>query len=381
MSTKVTRVRSRRDVRDFCRLPEVLHARDPRWVGPPSSDIRRFISDGHNPFHQEATIEHFLARDDIGTPVGRIAVVLHPAHMRRHGNKAFFGLFESIDDVNVAKALLAEVEAFAEQRGFCTVQGPCSYTMTQEAGLLVDGFEGPPVVLQPYNPPYYASLMKACGYDVAFSMSTFRVDRDVQSQTIAGVTERGRLAGERLGVTVRSLDPAHFDRDLAVIRCCYNIAFASHPETVAISPAVFSDQAGELKPVVDPRLLRIIEKGGRAVGFTVAVPNVYEILAPSRGRLTLGLLLQWGKRLRSIRSQVVIMIGAEPEASGDRAQSEAFGLGSCLSAEIARSLNEGWYDTVHTTWVHERNWQANMLMRAIGAQKSKQYAVFERSVA
>jgi hypothetical protein len=384
MTIVVVPVRSRRDRSDFVALPHKLYARDVHWIAPLDSAVKRAMDAEANPFHQEAFVEHFVARDARGECVGRVAAVVHPAHNRRHGAKAFFGQFESTNDPNVARALLASVEGWSDARGFRVVQGPCSYTMTQEAGLLVEGFEEQPVLLQSYNPPYYADLLRTAGYDVSFHMSTFKISRDTEAAAVESAMQRGDTAREQLGLSARSIDMSQFAQELERIRLCYNAAFSAHPETVAIERAVFADQANDMKSILDPRLVRIVERRGVPVAFSVAVPNVYELLAPSRGRLTLSLLLRWKRLLRQVRSMVVIMIGGEPTLAGEApaARSRAMqGVGSCLAAELAHALCEANYQTVHTTWIHERNWRALSLMRAIGAKPSKRYAIYERSVA
>lgn len=335
-----------------------------------------------NPFQREAFVEHFIARDAQDNCVGRIAAIVHPAHIQRHGAKAFFGCFEAVDDANVARSLLSAVEAWADERGIPIVQGPCTYAMTQDAGILLEGFELPPVLLQGYNPPYYERLLRTAGYEPAFNMSTFRISRSSEQAAVAAAMERGDGAAERLHLHTRCLNMARFDEDLENIRLCYNAAFAAHPETAQISRPVFADQARELKAIVDPQLVRIVERGGEPVAFAVAVPNVYEILAPSKGRLTLSLLLGWKRMLRQIRSLVVIMVGGDPAAEQKSVRTPlGMGIGSCLAAQLAHALTDGAYDTVHTTWIHEQNWRALTLMRAIGAKPSKRYAIFQRSVA
>lgn len=381
MTVSVTAVRTRRDQRDFVALPSRLYARDERFIAPPDSSVRHAMSPRANPFQQEALIEHFVARDAQGNCVGRVAAVVHPEHIRRHGQKAFFGCFEVVDDANVARSLLAKVEDWADERGIRVVQGPCSYTMTQEAGLLLEGFDAPPVLLQAYNPPYYAELLRAAGYDLAFRMSTFTIGRSTQSKAVQAAMSRGDAATRELGLRARPIEMKRFEDELEGIRVCYNAAFAAHPETAAISRAVFADQAAEMKSIVDPRLVRIVERDGVPRAFSVAVPNVYEILAPSRGRLTLSLLLRWRRLLRQIRSMVVIMIGADPALDEPQSRGPAaHGVGSCLAAQVAHALSDAQYETVHTTWIHEANWRALSLMRAIGATPGKGYGIFERAV-
>lgn len=378
VSVRVVPVRSRRDRWDFAALPEEIYASDSNWIATGKTAMRAAMDPARNPFHREAHTEHFVARDRRGKCVGRVSATIHPDHMRRHGPAAFFGHFECTNSAEVGQHLLAAVEAWAEERGIAVVRGPCSYAMTQEAGLQVDGFEEPAVALQPYNPPYYAELLHAAGYRPAFHMSTFMVSRE--SKAVGQAMRNGDRVVSQLGLSVRTLSMSRFWQDLEQIRLCYNRAFEAHPQTVGISRAVFTEQARELKSIVDPRLLRMLEANGRTLAFTVGIPNVNEVLRGTRGKLTLGLLLRFKRLLAQVQSLVVVMVGADPLlAERQRAAGgPAYGVGSALAAQVAHCLSEQGYRVVHTTWIHDANWRALALMRAIGAEPRKRYAVFQK---
>jgi hypothetical protein len=367
----VSRVRNRSDLRGFVGLPYSIYHGDPNWVAPLKSTLYRTLDSHLNPFHREAEIAHFLARDGSGNTVGRIACVIHPKYIDRHGRKAFFGFFEVIRDERVARLLLETVERWAFERGMDIVAGPYSYTSSQEVGLLVEGFDSPPALLQPYNPPYYSNLIEACGYRRAFEMSAYTMSRARYQHRKEDMFDRGAAILERNRLTVRSADMRRYNEELEILRQLYIKSFAYHPESVPISRAVFNAQGKDLKPIVDPSLVRIIEKDGVPVGFSLLVPNLNEILIGRNGKLSLGLLLRWRSLLKKIKSVVVVMIGADPTLFGR-------GLGRCFTAEIVRAVATGPYNTVHTTWVHENNWMTRSLIHHLGPVPAKQYAVFEK---
>jgi hypothetical protein len=326
-----------------------------------------------NPFHREAAVEHFLCRDSQGTAVGRVAAVIHPGYVDRHGPKAFFGFFETVDDPAVASRLLAAVEAWAWERGFKTIAGPCTYTTTQEAGLLVEGFDEFPALLQSYNPPYYSRLLEGSGYRRVFELHGYTASRAVHREQAMPLVARGDAVLARHQLRVRSVDVRRYAQELETLRQVYNRAFAFHPQTAAISSAVFAEQAAEMRAILDPGLIRIVEHQGRPVAFLVALPNVNEILAPYRGRLTLGFLIRWRRLLRTVRSIVVVMIGADPTIAPP-------GIGRCLAAELVRLLATGQYDTMHTTWIHETNSAVHALLDRVGAVRAKRWAIYQKDV-
>ena len=375
-SIDVQPVRGWRDARHYIAASQAVYHADPAWVPPLRRTILRTMSSRHNPFHQEAVIDHFVARER-GRVVGRIAAVLQPAYIDRYGPCAFFGFFESVPDKQVAESLLSTVEQWATERGMTTLIGPCSYTATQEIGLLVDGFDEPPALMQPYNPPYYADLLHACGYQPSFEMSTYKWHTGERTEAQDLLLARGDEVMRHLGLRVRSGDLRRYDQELESLRRIYNRSFADHPELVPISKPVFHAQAADLRWIIDPDLMRVVEHDGRPVGFAVLVPNLFDIMRGCHGRITPRLALRLATRRNNhvdgIRSAVVVMIGAIPEYFG-------LGIGRVLAAEIVKAGRAGNFDAIHTTWVHEQNHACQAIVRQMHSAPNKQYTVFEKSL-
>jgi GNAT superfamily N-acetyltransferase len=370
-SLVVTPVRTKHDHRAFVRLPWRIYRDDPRWVAPLRVGSSHALDSGTNPFHREATIEHFLARDDTGRVVGRVASTIHPAYVERHGPKAFFGFFESVREPQVAALLLAAVERWAWDRGMEAVAGPVGYTTTQDVGLLIEGFDVAPALMQPHNPAYYGDLIENCGYKRIFEMSSYTWTRAAHGLLLDDLIARGDEILRRQRVTVRDADMRRFDTELEIIRRLYNIAFTHHPHWVPISRPVFITKAKELKPFIDPGLIRIVEKHGEPLAFALMLPNLNEVLARHNGRRTPRMLVSGFFEAPRIRSAVVVMIGARPDIVG-------LGLGRVLTGEIIRVAAGGRYDTIHTTWVHERNTETQALVHRLHSAPTRRYAVMEK---
>jgi GNAT superfamily N-acetyltransferase len=373
---EVQLVRGWRDVRHYIAAPQAVYHADSTWVPPLRHTIQRTMNPRHNPFHQEAVIDHFVARER-GRAVGRVAAILQPAYIDRYGPRAFFGFFESVPDKRVAESLLSTVERWAAERGMTTLIGPCSYTTTQEIGLLVDGFDEPTALMQPYNPPYYADLLHACGYQPSFAMSTYTWRIGERTGAEDRLLVRGDEVMRHLGLRVRSGDLRRYDEELEGLRRIYNQSFANHPELVPISRPVFHAQAADLRWIIDPDLIRVVEHDGRPVGFAVLVPNLFDILRGCHGRITPRLALRLASRrnnhIEGIRSAVVVMIGAIPEYFG-------LGIGRILAAEIVKAGRAGNFDAIHTTWVHEQNRACRAIAQQMRSAPNKRYTVFEKSL-
>jgi GNAT superfamily N-acetyltransferase len=182
-------VAGRLDLRRFLRLPWRIYRGDPHWVPPLLSEQRLLLDRARHPFHQHAEVEYFLARRD-GEVVGRVAAILNWRHNEFHReNTGFFGFFECLRDAGVAAALLAKAERWLRERGMDRVVGPTNFSTNEECALLVDGFDAPPVILMPYNPPYYDALLSAAGYAGAKDLLAYLLTHP--PRTDPGVGPRG----------------------------------------------------------------------------------------------------------------------------------------------------------------------------------------------
>lgn len=359
--------------RAFVELPFRLHRESPAWVPPMRRDALRALQPGGGPLAGEGTVAHWLCRDERGEVVGRIAGVVHDPFLRLHREEAHFGAFESVPDPAVAALLLGAVEQWAAERGLCRVAGPYTYSASGDVGFLTDGDTAEPVMFQPFSPPHYVDLVEAVGYTEAFAMHTYRWTRGDHGDRYPHLARRSQAVAGRHGLTVRNADLSRFDSEAEVLFTLYNRSFGQHPETTPLRWGAFAHEAKALKAVVDPDLIRIFEIDGRPVAFTFLVPNLGEILPRFGGRLTPRFLLSLRRELRRVRSAVVVMVGADPQHFGR-------GLGRCITAEIARSVMDLRYETVHTTWVHEGNRNIRPIICGMGTGPTRRYAVFAREL-
>ena len=359
----------------FIDLPSALYANDRNWVPPYRRDVAHTVSRRRNPFFQVADIQHFVAFDGAGRPAGRVAACIHPAYNNRFSRRyAFFGFFESIANSGVAGALLGEVERWADERGMEAVAGPCSYCPTQDAGLLVEGFNSPPALLQPYNPPYYDRLIRDAGYEPFLSIATYSGDVSALRERTPALLARGDRVLERQGLTARTLDMRRLDRERARLLDLFNDAFSQNAEVAPVEDEVFRFQTSALQAIVDPRLIIFIEREGVPLAFALALPNFNEVLLKHRGRITLPMLLRRKAVLRSIRSMVIVLVGARRSAQG-------LGLSRVVLAELLRNVVAAGYQRFHTTWVDGDNGMMRAGIQRFGhTQPDKRYAIYRKTI-
>jgi GNAT superfamily N-acetyltransferase len=364
----VAPVSGRRELAAFLRLPWLVNAGDPHWVPPLLADQKKLLDRRRHPFHQHADAEYFLARRG-GRVAGRIAAIVNHRHNAFHDERTgFFGFFESVDDDEVATALLATAGDWLRARGMERVLGPMNFSTNEECGLLIDGFETAPRIMMPHNPRYYARLLDAAGYGKAKDLLAYYLDELEPPRRL--VDGAARIARHR-GIVLRSLDMRRFQEELAVIKEIYNSAWERNWGFVPMTEAEVDFMARELRPVVKPELCVIAEVDGQPAGFALGLPDFNQALRHVNGRLfPFGLVkLLW--HMRRIDGIRVLTLGLRP---GYR----SLGLGALLYLRLWTEGVRLGYRHGEASWILEDNWEMRRPLEHMGARIHRTYRIYEK---
>jgi GNAT superfamily N-acetyltransferase len=363
--------RSKADERRFIDFIYRHYRHAEHWVAPLRIERRKLIDTRTNPFYRHAERELFLAERD-GRVVGRIGAIVNHNHNARHGDRVgFFGFFESVDDPQVAAALLEAARGWLRTRGMEAMRGPASPSVNDEYGLLVDGFDLPPAVMMPYNPPYYASLLESCGLRKARDLYAYLV---AEPETVGN--ERMRRAYElflkRGGLRYRSLNMKDFPAEIARLKKIYNRAWQGNWGEVPMTDEEFDALAADLKHIVVPELVIIAETpAGEIAGFALTLPDINQALKDNRnGSLVRGLwyLATRRKRINFCR---ILVLGVLPEY-------KSTGAGGVLFYETALRGTRLGFMTGEASWVLEDNVMMNRAAELMGGRRYKTYRIYEQ---
>ncbi|MDX3239810.1 N-acetyltransferase [Streptomyces sp. ME03-5709C] len=371
----VTPVEGRAATTEFIRLPYALYRGDPHWVAPLEREMRAFLDPHRNPFLETAPARLFLARRGRRT-VGRIAAVADPRFQERHDRTCgHFGLFECADDLEAAGALFDAAGAWLDARGLTRMLGPLSFSVNDECGLLVDGFDGPPSVGIPYNPPYYARLLTGCGFGKAKDLLSWLVPMPPDGEPPAAIARIAARALADPAVRVRPLDPDGYEADMAVVKDIYNDAWAENYASVPLTDAEFLHMAAQLKSVVHPELVRIAEVDGEPAAFTLWVPDVNQALRAARGRLT-----TWGLPVGMLRISRAMghITRVRGGTSGVRKEHRGRGLVAVLLADAQRAAFRLGYTETDLSWILEDNRGSNRHAQAMGGVRFRTHRLYRR---
>jgi GNAT superfamily N-acetyltransferase len=352
------------DRRKFVNVPWRLYPRESLWVPPLRMTVHRLLRP-ENPFYRHADAVGFIARVD-GQPAGRIAAIVNRRHNEFHGEKTgFFGFFECADNVEVAAALLDRAAAWLRERGMDRMRGPVSPSTNDECGLLVQGFEFPPAIMMPYNPPYYVSLLETYGCRKAKDLHAYRMLRD------KGMSERllrlGRAVERRTKVVVRPIDLRNVHAELGRVKVVYNAAWERNWGFVPMTDAEFAFAADDLKQSVGEGCALIAEDGGAPVGFALALLDLNQFLRRIRsGRLLPLGIFTFLRHRRKIDAIRIITLGVIP--SHRRRGIEVLFYNRLFDTKYA------WGEM---SWVLEDNREMNEALDAMGAHVYKTYRLYD----
>lgn len=367
-------VSGRTELDAFIRLPWRLYRGDPRWVPPLLADVRALLDTSKHPFHRHADVQLFLALRD-GAAVGRIAAIVNRAHNEFHDVRlGFFGLFECDDDEDAAARLLETAEAWLRERGMTAVEGPMNLSTNDELyspGLLVDGFDTPPVVMMTHTRPSYPALLEAAGYRGVKDLLAYWVDgSNGLPPRFMDALERAQRAAR---VTIRGLDMKRFAAEVDTIQDIYNSAWEQNWGFVPMTPEEIAYMAEHLKPVVNPRLCAMAEVDGEPVGFALALPDYNQALRHVNGRLLPFGVLKFLWHRRRINAVRVITLGLKPEYRHR-------GLDGMLIGHIFRESQKLGSPRGECSWILEDNSAMRRGIERVGGTVYKTYRVYGRTL-
>jgi GNAT superfamily N-acetyltransferase len=360
-------VAGRRDLGAFVGLPYDLHRGDPGWTPLLRRDVRALLAPS-NPFFEHGAAEHFLARRG-GEVVGRISAIENRLHNEVHGDRVgFFGFFECVDDPAVAAALFDAAAGWLRGRARDVMRGPTSFTINDEAGLLVDGFDTPSVLMMPHNPRYYVPLVEGAGFAKAKDLLVYQSTHDRLPERLVRGAE---LLQKRQGITLRTLDMSRFGAEVETVKRLYNAAWQRNWGFVPLTDREIDFLARQLKSVVVPDLVVFAERDGAPIGFAVALPDLNVALRrnPS-GRMFPGIVkVLW--TMRGIRRLRILLLGALPEWQGK-------GVDALLYKAIWENGVRRGYHWGEAGWILEDNHAMRNGLANMGFEVYKTYRLYDR---
>lgn len=376
MNLQVTPVVGAAALTRFIRFPYEIYAGDPHWVPPLEMERKDFFNPKKNPFYQFGEAQLFLAHRN-GRPVGRISAQVHRGHLERYRDEAgFFGFFESVDDAEVASALLQTAADWLRAKGLKKMRGPYHFTINDEVGVLVEGFDAPPAILMNHNPPYYPRLLEGAGLLKAKDLFAY-------FYTIGAIPEPAlqldAVTREHPGFSIRTLNMKKYDEEIRIMIRIFNEAWAQNWGFIPMTEIEIDHMAKQLRPLVDPEMAFFAFVGADPAAMSICLPNVNEAIQDLHGRLfPLGWAkLLWRLKVSRLKSLRMCLMGIRPPYRGGRVGA----LSVTMNVEAhRRALARGCYKTAELSWTLEDNERINRGIEFMGGRRYKTYRVYEKEI-
>jgi GNAT superfamily N-acetyltransferase len=315
-----------------------------------------------------------LLAEDGGEVVGRIsAFVDHLAVRHWDDPVGLFGSFECVNDTEVSRSLLEKAREWLRGQGMRSMRGPWSFA-SQEWGLVIEGFETPPVIMAPHNPPWYNDHLLAFGLEKAKDLLVYEADTGEGYRIPERYLTVTDMVQERYGITVRPVNMKHLEEDIAILVEVANRSLSDnwgfYPATEAEGRAL----AHDIKPILDPELVLIAEdSAGQPIGFAITLPDINVLLRGLEGRL---LPFGWFRLLtgrKQLRQYRMWAIGVVPEY-------QRRAVDALLYRRTHDVLKPRGKIRVEANYVLEDNARMTNAMRNLGLQQIRRYRVYEMPI-
>lgn len=373
-SVRVLPVQGRRSLRGFIDLPWTVYTDDPTWVPPLLIERREHLSQ-RNPYFAHAQCRFWLAYRN-GKPVGRISAQIDQLHIDRYRDATgFFGMLEAEDDAETFHALLGAAEAWLQGQGMRRIRGPFNLSINQECGLLVEGFQTPPMIMMGHARPYYAVRIEEAGYRKAKDLLAYRVPSQFKTPDVM----RAALAKAAGRVRVRPMRRSCFGEDLKILRDIFEDAWSDNWGFIPFTEAEFAHLGRTLRMLVDEDFVQIAEVEGSPAAMIVVFPNVNEAVHDLNGRL---FPFGWLKLLW--RLKVGFPSTARVPLMGVRKRYQRTLLGGALAFlvidAVRAPVTKRGVQEVDLSWILEDNMGMRNIFETIGGIPCKRYRIYEKLI-
>lgn len=375
VSVEIVPVRTGAQWRDFHHLPFRIYRDDPNWVPPLLLERKLHFSPRHNPYFQHAHAAYWLAYDG-ATPVGRISAQIDRLHLETHKDGAGqFGFIEAVDDPGVFAGLLQAGETWLRGEGMTRAVGPISFSLWDQPGLLVEGFDTPPYVMMNHARPYFAPHIEAAGFTPVQDLLAYSYNAALPPVALR-IVERLK---KRDDVVIRPIrmDKAHFDSEVATLLEILNDAWSGNWGFVPMTKAEIADLAGLLKLLLRPGDVAIAEYQGRAAAMAVCFPNLHEAIRDMGGRLLPfnWARLLWRMKVRRPRSGRMPLMGVRRELQNTP-------IGAALALAVIQATRDfnfaNGVETSELSWILDGNERVKHIIELVGGVPYKRYRIYEK---
>lgn len=371
---EVRQITTRSERAAFVKFPWQVYRGDRNWVPPLISDQLEYLDPQKNSFFSQAEVA-LLAAFKYGKIVGTIAPFVNHYVIDHTGEQAGgFGFFEVIHDYEIAAALYDAACEWQRKRNMPLMRGPTNFTDNDSPGILIGGADCPPVMLEAHSPPYYKDFFERYGFEKDHDLYAWRAFREQIGDELekipadlAHVAERARQAAK---VNIRKVRMDHWEEEIDIALDLFNVTLKHLPGFSPMTKDDFGRLAGKVRSFIDPDLALFAEADGKPIGFAIAIPDLNQVLIHLNGRL---FPFNW-IRVKHLISQINV---ASFKLMGLLEEYRHRGIDAILYLDVVKAIFRKGYSWLDGSVTSEYNPAINLLANRLGAERFKQYRLYQ----
>jgi len=375
----IIEVADKRQLKQFLDFPYDLYKGEPHWRAPLRFERAVQINPKKNPALDGLETQLFLALrgDDV---VGRIAAIKNPHHLDTHKDGAgHFGYFDCQKDPAIGRALMGAAESWLKARGLTRIVGPYQYTIYEEVGFLVDGFDTPPVLMMPYGRADYPQILEDMGFTKAVDMIAYWADIHAGYPRPKIVDTMLASIKKDTDITVRPMHKGKLLEEVQMAMAIFNDAWSENWGHVPLSDLQVKHMASELKPIISRDFFWVCEYKGEPAAFIIMIPNVNEAIKDLDGRL---LPFGWAKllyrlKIKGLKTARIPLMGVRKEFQRKRT---GLSMAAFLSEKAFEMGRKHGYTHVEMGWILETNKSMIRIIEQALGVPYKTYRMYEKSI-
>ena len=368
-----------RDEAAFLELPYRLYKGEPSWRAPLRFERKEQFSPKKNPALNHIKRQLFLAKRN-NDVIGRIAAFVNSTHQGRYNDGAgHFGYFDCIAEPAVGAALLENAQNWLIAQGCQKMVGPAQWSVNEECGLLIDGFDTPPVVMMPYGRPDYQNMLELAEFTKAVDMYAFQADLNAGYPRPKQTQMMVRLAERDPDIVVRPMRSGNFMDEVQLVMDIFNDAWSENWGFVPFSQDQIEHMAKEIRPLMFKEGLWVGEIKGEPVAYIWMIPDLNEAMAGLNGKL---LPFGWATlinrlKIKGVKQARIPLMGLRKEWHNTR-------KGLAIVAQLCETVFEAGrkkgFTHCELSWILEDNAGMIRICEQASAKAYKTYRMYEKQL-
>jgi GNAT superfamily N-acetyltransferase len=367
----IKEIKTAEDIKQFVKFPWLIYKNDANWVPPLIHDQINFLTPEKNPYFQHSKVLLLMAFRD-GHPVGRLSVHENILHVNKYKEKVgFFGFFECIHDLDVARAMFDHGKNWLKKLGYSKMRGPANFSINGEYSLLVKGFDSPPVIMMTYNPWYYVELLEELGFKTSQEMYAYQMFRDQGLPEV--VSKRAAEVGKNHPeFKVRKMRKKDLATETKIVQKIYNDAWDKNWGAVPFTEKEIIALAKELSMILDEDIAFVGEINGQPIGFSLSVPDANQALKAANGKLFPFGIFKLMLKKRHITGVRILVMGVLEQYRHQ-------GFDTLFYKKTYDEARKKGYLTGEASLINESNKPMRGVLERLGARIYKTYRMYDWS--